>query len=642
MSADVPPDPEGGDSHPTGVELTVENIGGIDEAAVNFQQGVTLLTGPNATNRTSLLEAMAGALGGATPSIKSHADTGEIHLQAGNQSIDLTLHDRQSTTVSEGDAYADKQVLVDQFVRVLEDNPLRRAVETGSDLYDLLMAPVDTEDIEQQIADHRSELERIEEQIQTVEEAEGRLPTLEQRREELADRREALTAEIEEIRQSIDDYETSKQAAEEAEKLVEQVEERRSAAKAAAERVADRESELDRLRDELADIEADIAEVEAPREKLTDVESKLTELKSQRRDAQQEAADLRRIVDFNRDILEDDVDQLSTESGSPVEKLDPDSQDVECWTCGSVVERGNIHQRLETLQSVVNERRDAVSQLEERIEDLEGERDRLSRRVQRKEDLENRRERLDRQVKAQQESLAEARAAHEARQAEIETLEQRIEETEDLRDNDLLDLHQDLSEREYERGQVDRDLDDVEAEIERAETLVEERDQLVDQRDELREEIAALRSHVGDLERSAVEAINERMEDLVSELGYENIERIWVERLTTPGGETDSFDLHIVRTDEDGVAYEDTVETLSESERELVGLVLALAGYLVHDVAETVPFMLLDSLEAIDAERIATLVEYFESEVPYLVVALLPEDAERLPDHYRTVPSNEF
>ena len=60
----------------------------------------------------------------------------------------------------------------------------------------------------------------------------------------------------------------------------------------------------------------------------------------------------------------------------------------------------------------------------------------------------------------------------------------------------------------------------------------------------------------------------------------------------------------------------------------MTGLVFALAGYLVHDVYETVPFMLLDSLEGIDSERIVTLLDYFESHVPYLVVALLEEDAQ--------------
>ena len=69
----------------------------------------------------------------------------------------------------------------------------------------------------------------------------------------------------------------------------------------------------------------------------------------------------------------------------------------------------------------------------------------------------------------------------------------------------------------------------------------------------------------------------------------------------------------------------------------MTGLVFALAGYLVHEVYETVPFMLLDSLEAIDSERIADLVEYVTDYAEFLVVALLPEDAQALDDAYARV-----
>ena len=63
----------------------------------------------------------------------------------------------------------------------------------------------------------------------------------------------------------------------------------------------------------------------------------------------------------------------------------------------------------------------------------------------------------------------------------------------------------------------------------------------------------------------------------------------------------------------------------------------ALAGYLVHDVYDIVPFILLDSLEAIDSGRIAALVEYLEEFSEYLIVALLSEDAAALPDEYQRV-----
>lgn len=76
---------------------------------------------------------------------------------------------------------------------------------------------------------------------------------------------------------------------------------------------------------------------------------------------------------------------------------------------------------------------------------------------------------------------------------------------------------------------------------------------------------------------------------------------------------------------------------MSESEREVTGLVFGLAGYLIHDVHEEVPFMLLDSLEAIDTRRIATLVEYFQGYTDHLVVALLFDDAAALDDEYQRV-----
>jgi hypothetical protein len=69
----------------------------------------------------------------------------------------------------------------------------------------------------------------------------------------------------------------------------------------------------------------------------------------------------------------------------------------------------------------------------------------------------------------------------------------------------------------------------------------------------------------------------------------------------------------------------------------VTGLVFALAGYLVHEVYETCPFLLMDSLEAIDSNRIASLVDYFASFADNLVVALLPEDAQALNDDYRRI-----
>ena len=156
-------------------------------------------------------------------------------------------------------------------------------------------------------------------------------------------------------------------------------------------------------------------------------------------------------------------------------------------------------------------------------------------------------------------------------------------------------------------------------------------------------EIEDLRTRIERIETRAIEEFNEHMETVLEILEYDNLERIWLERVereVREGRRTVQkgvFELHIVRQTASGTTYEDTIDHLSESEREVTGLVFALAGYLAHEVYETVPFMLLDSLEAIDADRIATLIEYLEGYSDYLVVALLPEDAAGLEGEYHRI-----
>ena len=74
----------------------------------------------------------------------------------------------------------------------------------------------------------------------------------------------------------------------------------------------------------------------------------------------------------------------------------------------------------------------------------------------------------------------------------------------------------------------------------------------------------------------------------------------------------------------------------------MIGLIVAFAGYLVHEVHREVSFMLLGSLEAIDSEYIASLIEYFSEYTPYLILALLPEDASRIEGKYAQIAAAEL
>jgi hypothetical protein len=130
------------------------------------------------------------------------------------------------------------------------------------------------------------------------------------------------------------------------------------------------------------------------------------------------------------------------------------------------------------------------------------------------------------------------------------------------------------------------------------------------------------------------------MDAVLNILEYSNLERIWLERVEREVQEgrrkveKSLFELHIVRQTDSGTTYEDTIDHLSESEREVTGLIFAFAGYLAHEVYGQCPFMVLDYVAAIDADRLADLVGYVEEYSEYLVVALLAEDAAALNDDY--------
>jgi predicted nucleic acid-binding Zn-ribbon protein len=372
--------------------------------------GVIALTGRNATNRTSLLQAVMAALGSDTVSLKGDADEGHVELTIGDTTYTRTLTRQNGTVTTTGEPYLDDPTVADLFAFLLESNEARRAVARGDDLRDLIMQPIDTD---------------------------------------------AIQAEIEQ-----------------------------------------RETERRQLDDELDDRETTLEDLHDERESLTD---------------------------------------------------------------------------------------------------------------------------------------------------EIETLETEVEQLESEEYTELLDLHKAANQLEFDLGRLESDREDVADEITTIENRLDHEDQLEAQQADLQAELDELRTRIERIEADAIENFNEHMETVLDILDYENIARIWLERTeqTVREGrrtvDKSVFELHVVRTTRSGTAYEDTIEHLSESEREVTGLVFALAGYLVHDLHETVPVMLLDSLEALDADRIATLVEYIEEYAEYLVVALLPEDAAALDEDYQRV-----
>jgi len=631
--------------------LTASNIGGIDRAAVELSPGVTVLAGYNATNRTSLLRAMNGALGGSKATLRSDASEGRVSLTVADEEYTRTYTRTGTGLTAGGEPFSDARELVDLFASLFGDNEVRRAAARGEDLYDLVMEPVDTAAIERRIRNLQREREELVSERDRVIERRDELPRIEQRRTEIDDRMDEIDEATAERRAEVAEFEEGVDAAEEANELVDELDAHRQELSRTEDEIELVESEREALEAELESLREDREALpEAPAENEGDLESRLDEARQSRRELEREISSLTTIIEFNRDVLSGDGPDLpavDAETGDVTEALAPVAeQDVGCWTCGSRVERGTVADRLEELESMVEEKRREREEVDRRIDDIEERIDSVREHEQQRSSVERDIERTERKIEQRTRRLEDLESTAAELRETIQDLEVEAAETETIRENDLLEAYEELSELQYERGQLEQEQSELREEIAEIESLPDPAD-LAAEIDEVSQELEEQRSRVTDLEEAAVEEFNERMADVLDILAFGNVARVWIEWKADSGGSRGQesgtrFDLHVVREDENGTVYEDTVDHLSESEREVIGLVVALAGYLAHEIHRAVPFIALDSLEAIDAERIAELVSYFAEFATYLVVALLPEDADALPERYERVAPEEF
>jgi DNA repair exonuclease SbcCD ATPase subunit len=628
-------------------EISVRNVGGIESAQATIEPGITVLAGRNATNRTSLLQAIMAALGSEDVSLKADADEGDVELRVGDETYTRTLTRGPGGSVRfAGEPYLDDPEVADLFAFLLESNEARRAVERGDDLREIIMRPVDTAAIESRIEELEGERRRIDDRLEELSELSGSLPELEERRQQLTTKIEATREELAEKEAEIEDADrdlgSTREEKRELDHKLEELRDTRSDLESVRFKLGSERDSIDALESELADLESELEGLPAaPAGEVRELEAQVGELRERKRSVDSTVNELQTVIQFNEELLTGGGDVAGAlgddDGGAVTDRLVADGE-VVCWTCGTEVERDQVEGTLDRLRDLRRSKLEERRGIEERIGDLETEkltyeekqrqRDQLDRQVTRtSEELDRRRDRVE-----------ELRERREELEADVSRLEGQVEELEDESHTELLDLHKGANQLEFELGRLESDLEDVEADIERVDRKLERRDELEADREAANDELQSLRTRIEDTEREAVEQFNTHIETVLGILEYGNLERVWIERRqqTVREGrrkvDRSTFDLHIVRSTEDGRTYEDTVDHLSESEREVVGIVFALAGYLVHDVHEQVPFMILDSLEAIDSERIADLVEYVSEHADYTVTALLPEDAAAIDD----------
>ncbi|USZ70142.1 AAA family ATPase (plasmid) [Halorussus salilacus] len=599
----------------TELSLQVRNIGGIEALEATFEDGVVLVAGPNASNKTSLLKALSFALGSDDVPIRSGAACAEVTLSYGDRTVVRTAERNGAGVSISGDPWIpgdDSDALV-TFATLLEFNPLRAAVRNGRPFEEALKAPLDLESLEAERSAKMSEKRDLQDRLSRLDGVESEFDRV---REELSSKRDR----IEELERELDSLEERRSDSTDSDEELDRLREKR--AKLVGERDTQRrrvettEDAISRLEDELEQVDDRIAEAEE-RVAGHDVES----LRAEKEQLQQSVAERRDRVEVLQSVLTANREMLNSDFTGVVGRERTLMGDTySCWACGQEAADSDFEETLEDLVELVEEDREKLDEYRPRIRELESE-------IEAARDAESSlRERRD-QRQDIEDSLAERRES-------LEVQRERLREVE----SDLRDVTADIEEHERERADTESDiaseiedvrvtLQTVQNEVDRLEDRREELTERVEERRNLRDDVEALRSEITELtqrienaEQELRTSFNETMDDLVGLLGFERIQRIWLDG---------DFELVIAR-ETDGSVQRESVEHLAESERELIGLVLGLAGYLTYDLPEQVPMLALDSFGAFDISRAQRLLEYISDVAGHVLVAVHPDRAAEL------------
>lgn len=635
--------------------FSVEHVGGIDETTVEISPGVTVLRGRNATNRTSFLQAVMAAHGSEWASVKGDADRGRVELALDGEAYERIITRTQDGVVGSGTGLLADATIADLFAFLLEDNEARRAVERGDDLREIIMRPIDVTAIRREIREAEERKREIDDELDRIASLKRDLPDLERRRADLREEITEISAELARVEERIDerdlDLETTRENRDELETALDELQATRSELKRVREEIQSEQESIAALRDERGRLAAELAGLpDAPDDRLEQLEADVERLRERKRQLSEYTTRLQNVIGFNEELLAGEHSQITDAINAKPESVGDITDQLyqgsktTCWTCGSHVKTERIESTIESMREHRQETLDDIDDIEAELDDLLEQRRDIRDTLSRTRDLRETIDGVDDEIDRRQSSVTDLRQRRDNLSDRVAALEERVSALRTEGFDEVLDLHTEANELELELDRLESELDEVTDEITEVEAEIRRDDELVAERETVVDELVDLRSRIDRLEAEATEQFNEKMAEVLDLLKYANIERIWLERTDTPtegvdddGDAGSTFNLHVVRSTEGGTVYEDTVDHLSESEREVTGLVFALAGYLVHDVYEDVPFMLLDSLEAIDAERIAELVAYFADFPAYLVVALLPEDAQALPERYDRV-----
>lgn len=594
-------------------ELSVSNVGGIRTGDVEISEGVNVVQASNFMGKSSFIAAMRSVLGvwdqyGDSPQITEGESEGNVTLTVDGETHEVTLNRSGRSTSYSGDPLLENEtdrICTRLFAVLDETNPIRTAVRNGEDLTEYLQAPINIDKINTEIAEKQDERRELEAQIETVNDAQNDVIQLEEEIGQLNEELESLREERDELKEEVRDVDESSE-------LEDKLSNKQSDLELAKRTVRSKSTNRDTLAERIEEKREKLDNLEVPDE--PDFDADLDEKQEQVEEIKSQIENLRDLKSANQSIISSNQVQLVTEIDRSIE-----ADEVECWVCGNDTTKEAIQTRLKAIDEKVGTLKSKRQELNNTISEIKKQKRQYNNKKQEKQDLKADLDKAESKLAEVENELEEAEGRVESLEAEIEELEDEVMEETDTVNEELTDIKTSISTKES-RLETKRQKKKDKKEI------IEPVGEIEDEITEVSDEIDALRERKNTKQRELKNEFDEALLEIIDTFapGFDGGK---LDLITDDSSNVKGYELMVGR---DGRQI--PITNLSEGETELIGLVIAIAGYRTYDVGDISPVIMIDGIGQLAAENLQGLVTYLEDATEVLITTAYPEAGD-IGDH---------
>jgi predicted nucleic acid-binding Zn-ribbon protein len=620
------------------IDLQVKNIGCIEESSVTLLPGLNVLLGEDHSEKYSVMEAITATYGNQNITLRNGATEGFAKLTIGSESCTHHFARSDGRVVSDGDPCLDHLDVNDMFAFLLESNEVRRSLVEWGKLNDVLHRATVPEDLWTEATELSQRRDRIDRWLSRFPETPGEFTEL---RREADDIFSNVSGEYI-INIAVNTAKTSNcdPADHSGDEEIQRFEELHNEYC----RLDEVEAKIDGTRETIEQLETNRQEIESRIRDIDCVSSgEIARLEEERCSLQNRMATLKshielvqHVIKCNEQVLESDS-SLETILASAFSNLahDVDTGDAQsCWACGGTIENTSLERLQKAMKTEHEEKIAEYDAAVEQLEEIRKEYDQKQTKRQKLFDLEEALSNVEQKLADRRDYLQELNDERKAIKDQIGVIKDETADIERLVTAAVNDQPVSLGERAT-RAQFEQ----VRTVVDRINRLFAERNRLRERRADIDSEYEVMETRLENAVSEFAQRLSTRMNELLGQTDRETISEFsieWGKRSDEdPANLLRQFDFELY-----AVASSDgnrlPVAELDAVDRELSALLLAFAGYLIHDVHENIPLLLLDEFDAASPETVSSVLEHLIDRIPYIVVAPPKNDI----DPFKSVVNN--